>query len=53
MDLHAGRRLDATEIRLLLEKARARTVSLLTSVPEADQRIQHDQLAIGTDDRSP
>ena len=28
MDLHAGRRLDATEIRLLLEEARARTVGL-------------------------
>ncbi len=44
MDLHMGRRLDAVEIRHLLEEARARTVSLLSSVSEADQRIQHDPL---------
>ena len=44
MDLHRGRRLDAAEIRHLLEEARARTVSLLSSVSEADQRLQHDPL---------
>ncbi len=44
MDLHIGRRLDAAEIRRLLEEARDRTVSLLSSVSEADQRIQHDRL---------
>ena len=44
MDLHMGRRLDAAEIRHLLEEARARTVSLLSSVSEADQRLQHDPL---------
>ncbi len=44
MDLHMGRRLDAAEIRHLLEEARARTVSLLSSVSEDDQRIQHDPL---------
>ena len=44
MDLHMGRRLDADEIRQLLAEARARTVSLLDSVSEADQRVQHDQL---------
>ena len=44
MDLHVGRRLDATEIRQLLEEARARTVSLLRPVSEADQRVQHDRL---------
>ena len=44
MDLHMGRRLDAAEIRHLLEEARARTASLLSSVSEADQRLQHDRL---------
>jgi iron(II)-dependent oxidoreductase len=44
MDLHIGRRLDVAEIRHLLEEARARTVGLLRSVSEADQRLQHDPL---------
>jgi iron(II)-dependent oxidoreductase len=44
MDLHMGRCLDAAEIRHLLEEARARTVRLLSSVSEADQRLQHDPL---------
>ena len=43
-DLHRGRRLDAAEIRHLLEEARARTLSLLGSVSEGDQRVQHDPL---------
>ena len=44
MDRHMTRRLDAAEIRHLLEEARARTVSLLSSVSEADLRLQHDPL---------
>ena len=44
MDLHMGRRLDVAEIGQFLREARARTVSLLSSVSEADQRIQHDPL---------
>ncbi len=39
-----GRRLDVAEVRHLLEESRARTVSLLSSVSEADQRLQHDPL---------
>ena len=39
-----GRRLDAVEIRHLLEEARAQTLSLLSHVSEADQRLQHDPL---------
>jgi iron(II)-dependent oxidoreductase len=42
MNPHIGRRLDAVEIRHLLEEARARTVSLLSSVSEDDLRLQHD-----------
>ena len=44
MDLQIGRRLDAAEIRHLLEEARARTLGLLSVVSEADQRLQHDPL---------
>ena len=44
MDLQIGRRLDAVEIRHLLEEARTRTVSLLSSVAEHDLRLQHDPL---------
>ncbi len=44
MDLHMTRRLDAIEIQHLLEEARARTVSLLSSVSEADLSLQHDPL---------
>ena len=44
VNLHMGRRLDAHEIRHFLEEARARTVRLLSSVSEADQRVQHDRL---------
>ena len=44
MDLQVGRRLDEAEIRHLLEEARARTISLLSSVSETDQRLQHDPL---------
>ena len=44
MDLHVGRRLDVDEIRHLLQEARARTMRLLSSVSEADQRVQHDVL---------
>ena len=44
MDLQIGRRLDAAEIRRLLEEARARTLGLLSVVSEADQRLQHDPL---------
>ena len=43
-DLHIARRLDAVEIRHLLEEARARTVSLLSPLSEADLRLQHDPL---------
>jgi len=42
MNPHIGRRLDAVEIRHLLEEARARTISLLSSVSEHDLRLQHD-----------
>ena len=44
MDLHLGRRLDVAEIQRLLEEARARTLDLLSTVSEVDQRIQHDGL---------
>ena len=44
MDLHMGRRLNAVEIRHLLEEARVRTLRLLSHVSEADQRLQHDPL---------
>jgi iron(II)-dependent oxidoreductase len=44
MDLHINGRLDAVEIQQLLEEARDRTVSLLSSVSEADLRLQHDPL---------
>ena len=44
MDLHTTLRLDAVEIRHLLEEVRARTVGLLSSLSEADLRLQHDPL---------